>query len=149
VFRKGLTAAPTQQAHSTIRTSTGMKDPSANSSSSSPTFDSLLKAMIEIPLAAPYYVCITGPEPGQAAVIARNLTGADQVLRIAANTTAGTIPTTPMMAEAGAGAGAGAGSAWFLAQTNYDHWLPDPAADPRRSAAGTIHRVDRDGLETQ
>ena len=30
--------------------------------------------------------------------------------------------------------------AWFLVQTNYDHWRPDPASDPRRSAAERMLR---------
>jgi N-acylethanolamine-hydrolysing acid amidase len=28
----------------------------------------------------------------------------------------------------------GSGAGWFVVQTNYDHWEPDPADDPRRSA---------------
>jgi hypothetical protein len=110
-----------------------------------PTFDSVMQHMMGVPLAAPYYVIMAGPGPSQGAVFARNNSGVPEggllrladVTREAAATAAGDGLTDGAGAQLRSGAPPGGGGApgWFIAQSNYDHWLPDRPDDPRRTAA--------------
>ena len=84
------------------------------------SFEALVTEMMSVPLAAPYYVVMAGVHAGEGVVIARNLSGVDGVSR---------LPTASDV-----------GGEWFLAQTNYDRWLPDPLSDPRRSTAEKMMR---------
>jgi len=71
-------------------------------------------------LAAPYYVAVAGVGRGRGVVLARNQTA---------------VENEPLKLDA---------TSWYLAQTNYDHWLPDPATDPRRSVAtATLDQLGR------
>jgi N-acylethanolamine-hydrolysing acid amidase len=45
-----------------------------------PSYSSVLQAMIDVPLASPYYVIVTGINAGEGAIIARNNTGAAEAL---------------------------------------------------------------------
>jgi len=86
-------------------------------------YESLVTYLSHVRLAAPYYVVMAGTAPGQGAVIARNRTG------VAA-------PGGVLRLGDGGGSGGGANyTSWFLVQTNYDHWVADNPADPRRTAA--------------
>ena len=76
------------------------------------TFAALVEELERVPLAAPYYVVAAGARPFEGVAFARNCSGPD-----------------------GAARRLGEGGAWFVVQTNYDPWLPDPADDPRRSVA--------------
>ena len=76
-----------------------------------PSFDALVASFRTVRLAAPFYIVAAGVRAGEGVVIARNLTGVDGSRRL------------------------GATSGFYLAQTNYDAWLPDPVADPRRTVA--------------
>lgn len=77
-----------------------------------PSFDALVARFRTVRLAAPFYIVAAGARTGEGVVIARNLTGVDGSRRLGPSS-----------------------SSFYLAQTNYDAWLPDPAADPRRTVA--------------
>lgn len=87
-------------------------------------YEGLVQYWSTVRLAAPFYVIMAGAGPGQGAVIARNTTG------VAAPGGVLRLGSSPAAAR-------GVDRSWYLAQTNYDHWLPDSATDPRRSAAET------------
>ena len=76
-----------------------------------PSFEGLVDHLASVPLAAPFYIIAGGPS-GEGAVLARNQTASVGTARLG-----------------------GGGANGFLVQTNYDHWLPDPKTDPRRSSA--------------
>ena len=81
-------------------------------------FTAVVQYLSDIQLAAPFYVIIAGAgSDGDGVVIARGTQKpAGPLLRLSdAN---GTSPAS-----------------FFIAQTNYDHWEPDEASDPRR----TVH----------
>lgn len=80
------------------------------------TFASLQQQMMSVRLAAPYYIVMAGTQSGEGAIFARNQTHVEG--------------PGPLMLNSRQGV-------WGLAQTNYDHWLPDPSTDPRRTAAET------------
>ncbi len=75
------------------------------------TFDSAVADLTTVPLIAPAYVILAGAGPGQGAVVTRERDRAVDVWRLAP-------PGT-----------------WYLVETNYDHWLPDPPGDARRGPA--------------
>jgi len=77
------------------------------------TYATLLQQMMQVRLAAPYYIVMAGAASGEGAVLARNQT---------------TVEGPALVLDASKGV-------WSLAQTNYDHWQPDPTTDPRRTAA--------------
>lgn len=78
---------------------------------SAATFGAVVGALARVPLAAPFYVIVGGPA-GEGVVMARNLTASEGTTTLS-----------------------GGGGLPFLVQTNYDHWLPDPPTDPRRTHA--------------
>ena len=75
-----------------------------------PPFAQLVQRLSAVPIGAPFYIIAGGPA-GQGVVITRNRTAAEGVAHL-----------DPSRTEA-------------LVQTNYDLWLPDPKADPRRTRA--------------
>jgi len=77
-----------------------------------PPFPSLVASLTTLPLAAPFYVVLGGPN-GEGVVMARNESASEGTSTLGARSK---------------------GPSW-LVQTNYDRWLPDPATDPRRSVA--------------
>ena len=100
-----------------------------------PSFQSVAQAMADIPLAAPYYVIMAGPKMGMGLVIARNTTGVAGPLLHLARHSADPINRN---------------GSWFVAQTNYDSWLPDDSSDPRRTAAqNTLQQMGRANAASQ
>ena len=80
------------------------------------TFENLVTEWSNVRLAAPFYIVMAGAKINEGAVIARNETGIaapNGVLRMLNHE-------------------------WYLVQTNYDHWVIDNAADPRRTVAETL-----------
>ena len=90
---------------------------------SPPTWEQAVERLSNEPLAAPFYVVLGGTKPGEAVVIARNLTAPEDVL---------TMRETQ--------------DKWFVTQSNYDRrspegsFLPDNSGDPRRTAADVLMR---------
>eukprot|EP00756_Hemistasia_phaeocysticola_P033190 Hpha_TRINITY_DN16452_c1_g14::TRINITY_DN16452_c1_g14_i1::g.161484::m.161484 len=80
-----------------------------------PTFQELVAIVSAARLGAPFYIIMAGPNRGEGAIIARNATAVE-----------GGISWLGQEMQSGD---------YFIAQSNYDRWLPDPADDPRRTAA--------------
>jgi len=74
-------------------------------------FNSALQIITTTPLIAPVYIIVGGATAGQGYVVTRNRTDAADVWSLQ---------------EA---------NQWWLVETNYDHWLPDPPSDPRATVA--------------
>lgn len=72
-------------------------------------FESVVKHLETVQLAAPFYIAVGGPN-GKGAIITRDDTKALHTARFDEN------------------------DEWFLVQTNYDRWLPDDVSDPRRTS---------------
>lgn len=73
------------------------------------TFDEAVAGLTERPIIAPVYYIVGGLNGNQGAVITRDRNSTVNVWNM--NETE-----------------------WYLVETNYDHWLPDPAKDDRRCA---------------
>eukprot|EP01006_Ploeotia_vitrea_P051220 TRINITY_DN67533_c3_g4_i2.p1 TRINITY_DN67533_c3_g4~~TRINITY_DN67533_c3_g4_i2.p1 ORF type:complete len:366 (-),score=34.87 TRINITY_DN67533_c3_g4_i2:435-1532(-) len=76
------------------------------------TYEKAFEALKTMKMSAPEYMIMSGPEKHQAAVV--TVMGPEEQSRVL------TIEES---------------STWFLVQTNYDHWKPDPPNDPRRTVA--------------
>lgn len=88
-------------------------------SESSGSFDSALTALADVPIVDDvYYVMAGGGPDDELAVITRARNAARDVWRL--------DPETAQVE-----------GAWFLTETNYDHWKAVPAADNRRDPANT------------
>lgn len=79
-------------------------------------FDSIVSFLQTVPNPAPSYLIASGPGPADGAVITRDPLVTYPTFRL--NATEGNVT-----------------SSFFLVQTNYDIWLPDPSYDPRRTLA--------------
>jgi len=85
------------------------------------SFSSLVATLGQISLASPWYNVLAGTNAGEGVVIAVNATkavgtsGGSKMTWLSSNSTDEVQP-------------------WYVVQTNYDHWLPDPPQDPRRTA---------------
>lgn len=79
------------------------------------TYQDMLNYLIYAPIAAPWFAVIGGVGPNEGAVVTRSATF-------------GGVPPVLPCVELNA-------SRWYLAETNYDPWLPDPEQDPRRTIA--------------
>lgn len=79
-------------------------------------FNAIVAYLEAVPNPAPCYLIASGPGPADGVVITK-----DPLV---------TYPTFRLDATEG-----NVTSTWFLVQTNYDIWLPDPSYDPRRTLA--------------
>jgi hypothetical protein len=71
-------------------------------------FDDIVKFVATTPTPGPMYGIIAGAGKNQGAIVTRDPYREIPVILLSAQST------------------------WYLVQTNYDHWLPDPKDDPRR-----------------
>lgn len=93
-------------------------------------FSQIVDHLSSVPLAAPFYIIVAGSGgDGDGVVIARSNDGvAGPILRLS---------------------DAEASGSFFIAQTNYDHWQPDSADDPRRTVSatqGSQRMLDKHGV---
>jgi N-acylethanolamine-hydrolysing acid amidase len=79
------------------------------------TFSDAVPTLANTPLAAPVYLIVGGRNKDEGAVVTRNRTKAVDVWKYG-------VPDVRC-------------ADWYLAQTNYDHWEPDPKTDPRQTEA--------------
>merc|ERR1712216_670018 len=78
-------------------------------------FEDGIDFLSSTPLILGGYITVAGAAPGEGAVVTRNSTMAEKVQRLSDG-----LPTE---------------KPWFLVQTNYDGWEPDPASDNRKTSA--------------
>lgn len=105
-----------------------------------PSFAEVLERISSTPLAAPMYAVVSGVNAGEGAIVVRNLTGAEEIVRLTNDSSTRLRPGRPghglrasVPGEAGRQLSGPVGS-YFIAQTNYDPDQPDPPQDPRRTA---------------
>jgi len=73
----------------------------------SESYDQTVKYLATVPLLAPCYYIIAGPKAGEGVIITRARNGSEDIKTL------------------------GKDNLWFIAQTNYDNWKPQPKFDDR------------------